>query len=130
MPVNRESWVAVSANRVQAWARFGSSNWNSRARRREPRRRPFTSTIKPPARPPAGRRLAYHLTRRARDRCRSGAARYVLCWPFPRENRMFGRGFRDRREAGQRLAERLDSYAGRDDTIVLALPRGGVPVGF
>jgi putative phosphoribosyl transferase len=38
--------------------------------------------------------------------------------------------FRDRREAGRALAERLRRYAGRDDVIVLALPRGGVPVAF
>jgi putative phosphoribosyl transferase len=36
--------------------------------------------------------------------------------------------FRDRQEAGRILAERLQGYAGRDDVIVLALPRGGVPV--
>jgi predicted phosphoribosyltransferase len=39
-------------------------------------------------------------------------------------------GFRDRREAGQQLAERLTPYAKRDDVVVLALPRGGVPVAF
>lgn len=38
--------------------------------------------------------------------------------------------FRDRVEAGRVLAERLEEYAGRADVIVLALPRGGVPVGF
>jgi putative phosphoribosyl transferase len=38
--------------------------------------------------------------------------------------------FRDRVEAGRMLAERLRAYAGRDDVIVLALPRGGVPVGY
>jgi predicted phosphoribosyltransferase len=38
--------------------------------------------------------------------------------------------FPDRREAGARLAERLRAYANRPDVIVLALPRGGVPVGF
>jgi erythromycin esterase-like protein/predicted phosphoribosyltransferase len=38
--------------------------------------------------------------------------------------------FRDRAEAGRLLAERLREYAGRDDVIVLALPRGGVPVAF
>lgn len=40
--------------------------------------------------------------------------------------------FRDRRDAGRRLAEhrRLRGYKGRDDVIVLALPRGGVPVGY
>ncbi|HXG39733.1 MAG TPA: phosphoribosyltransferase [Candidatus Limnocylindrales bacterium] len=39
--------------------------------------------------------------------------------------------FRDRTEAGRRLASVLaPRYAGRDDVVVLALPRGGVPVGF
>jgi putative phosphoribosyl transferase len=38
--------------------------------------------------------------------------------------------FKDRREAGQALARHLTRYAGRPDVIVLALPRGGVPVGF
>jgi putative phosphoribosyl transferase len=38
--------------------------------------------------------------------------------------------FRDRREAGQRLAHELRHYAHRPDVIVLALPRGGVPIGF
>jgi len=40
------------------------------------------------------------------------------------------RRFRDRAEAGQILAERLGHYADRDDVIVLALPRGGVPVAY
>jgi putative phosphoribosyl transferase len=39
-------------------------------------------------------------------------------------------GFHDRTHAGRLLAERLSEYAGRDDVIVLALPRGGVPVAF
>lgn len=38
--------------------------------------------------------------------------------------------FRDRAEAGQRLAEQLMVYAGREDVLVLALPRGGVPVAY
>ena len=38
--------------------------------------------------------------------------------------------FQDRTDAGRQLAEELLSYAGRDDVIVLALPRGGVPVAF
>lgn len=49
---------------------------------------------------------------------------------------LFGSGpaagprFRDRRDAGRQLAEKLKSYANRSDVIVLALPRGGVPVGY
>jgi predicted phosphoribosyltransferase len=38
--------------------------------------------------------------------------------------------FRDRREAGQRLARELHAYAHRPDVIILALPRGGVPIGY
>jgi len=40
------------------------------------------------------------------------------------------RPFRDRAEAGRKLAEKLVAYAGRPDVLVLALPRGGVPVGY
>jgi putative phosphoribosyl transferase len=38
-------------------------------------------------------------------------------------------GFRDRQDAGRRLAAELRSYA-TEHPIVLALPRGGVPVGY
>src|SRR5260370_40807596 len=38
--------------------------------------------------------------------------------------------FRDRIEAGQILAQYLRQYANRPDVIVLALPRGGVPVAY
>jgi putative phosphoribosyl transferase len=38
--------------------------------------------------------------------------------------------FQDRAEAGRVLADRLTKYAGSPDVMVLALPRGGVPVGF
>src|SRR4051812_50166606 len=38
--------------------------------------------------------------------------------------------FRDRPDAGRQLADQLVEYAGRSDVIVLALPRGGVPVAF
>lgn len=38
--------------------------------------------------------------------------------------------FTNRREAGRRLADRLRHFVGRRDLIVLALPRGGVPVAY
>jgi predicted phosphoribosyltransferase len=38
--------------------------------------------------------------------------------------------FADRTDAGRRLAEELTAYCDRDDVIVLALPRGGVPVAY
>src|SRR6187397_267166 len=38
--------------------------------------------------------------------------------------------YRDRADAGRHLATQLTSYADRDDVVVLALPRGGVPVAF
>src|SRR5204862_2274849 len=38
--------------------------------------------------------------------------------------------YRDRAEAGRRLAAQLTDYANRSDVIVLALPRGGVPVAY
>ena len=38
--------------------------------------------------------------------------------------------YRDRRHAGQVLAQRLTDFTDRPDVIVLALPRGGVPVAF
>jgi putative phosphoribosyl transferase len=43
---------------------------------------------------------------------------------------MVTRRFRDRTEAGRMLAEPLRKYAGRGDVVVLALPRGGVPVAY
>jgi putative phosphoribosyl transferase len=38
--------------------------------------------------------------------------------------------FPNRSEAGRFLATRLSKYSGRDDVIVLGLPRGGVPVAY
>lgn len=38
--------------------------------------------------------------------------------------------FADRAEAGRMLGEALSVYAGRTDVLVLALPRGGVPVAY
>src|SRR5438105_13427874 len=47
--------------------------------------------------------------------------------PWERRN-MNPKRFRDRREAGRLLAGKLTAYANRPDVLVLALPRGGVPV--
>jgi putative phosphoribosyl transferase len=38
--------------------------------------------------------------------------------------------FKDRSDAGRKLAARLKRYADRGDVLVLALPRGGVPVAY
>lgn len=40
------------------------------------------------------------------------------------------RRFRDRKQAGKAVASRLGRYADRSDVVVLALPRGGVPVAY
>lgn len=39
-------------------------------------------------------------------------------------------GYRNRSDAGKRLAARLHIYARRSDVVVLGLPRGGIPVAF
>jgi putative phosphoribosyl transferase len=46
--------------------------------------------------------------------------------PFARDEQ----GFENRRDAGRRLAAKLVKYAGEHDVVVLALPRGGVPVAY
>lgn len=38
--------------------------------------------------------------------------------------------FKDRRDAGRKLAQYLTQYGNRPDVVILALPRGGVPVAF
>jgi predicted phosphoribosyltransferase len=43
---------------------------------------------------------------------------------------MIAQPFRNRIEAGRFLAKRLAEYSNRPDVVVLALPRGGVPVAF
>jgi putative phosphoribosyl transferase len=43
---------------------------------------------------------------------------------------MSSMSYRDRRDAGRALAEQLSRYKGCSDLIVLALPRGGVPVAY
>lgn len=40
------------------------------------------------------------------------------------------KAFRDRRDAGAKLALQLPEYAERPDVVVLAVPRGGVPIGY
>jgi len=49
---------------------------------------------------------------------------------FPELGEFGERRFSDRAEAGRVLAQALARYDGRDDLLVLALPRGGVPVGY
>ena len=46
------------------------------------------------------------------------------------ESRYVPAQFADRYHAGLVLAEHLDMYEGRTDLVVLALPRGGVPIGY
>jgi predicted phosphoribosyltransferase len=46
------------------------------------------------------------------------------------DERRWDSRFANRRHAGRVLATRLRAYAGRDDVLVLALPRGGVPVAY
>lgn len=38
--------------------------------------------------------------------------------------------FKDRRDAGKKLAQKLAGYAGQQNVLILALPRGGVPVAY
>src|SRR6266704_5769973 len=38
--------------------------------------------------------------------------------------------FEDRFQAGRLLASKLGEFSRRNDVVVLALPRGGVPVGY
>jgi len=38
--------------------------------------------------------------------------------------------FKNRKDAGLKLAEKLTEYAGRDDVLILALPRDGIPVAY
>jgi putative phosphoribosyl transferase len=47
-----------------------------------------------------------------------------------RRSRSAPQRFADRQDAGRRLARDLTDYAGRNDVLVFALPRGGVPVGY
>src|SRR3954467_14388492 len=67
------------------------------------------------------------------DRPRSRPRR----WPYAGSVPLVEKGgdmqpgpFRDRHEAGRQLAEKLAPYANRPDVLVLALPRGGVPVAY
>lgn len=41
-----------------------------------------------------------------------------------------GKIFKDRKEAGKELAGKLSEYKGKENILILALPRGGVPVAF
>ena len=67
--------------------------------------------------------LAGYLT----DPQRQTGGRNVVSTPRPQFDPTEPR-FHDRTDAGQRLADALGAYANRLDVMVLALPRGGVPV--
>src|SRR5438132_30432 len=51
-------------------------------------------------------------------------------WPIMGKSTSRKSPFRNRRDAGRQLARALAGYAGRPDLLVLALPRGGVPVAY
>src|ERR1700694_5844662 len=58
-------------------------------------------------------------------------------WSTPHDERSRGgfcklpeQRFSNRRDAGAKLAGKLSAYAGRSDVVVIALPRGGVPVAY
>src|ERR671935_1752059 len=61
-------------------------------------------------------------------RGRAKAPEFLMRWFSPTGD--FSRPFADRRQAGNELAAKLQYLSGRHDVIVLALPRGGVPVAF
>jgi putative phosphoribosyl transferase len=77
----------------------------------------------------------------ASAKCRATAP-MALGWPLRRpasgssgrEHEKYRHGddqaLHDRREVGQLLAQKLAAYAHRPDVVVLALPRGGVPVAY
>src|SRR3954451_12557395 len=61
---------------------------------------------------------------------RSSSIRRDAALPVGRPADIADRGFRGRRDAGRVLAGLLQHYRGRDDVVVLGLPRGGVPVAY
>src|SRR6266540_5088027 len=67
--------------------------------------------------------------RRSRSDRRCGRRKW-MAYQHPSVSNESNRPFANRREAGRELAARLDAYRGRRDVVVLALPRGGVPVAF
>src|SRR5262249_40822254 len=57
---------------------------------------------------------------------------YVLRWHLVcvTKCRSFAMMFSDRADAGRMLATKLTNYKGRTDTVIFALPRGGIPVAY
>ena len=56
----------------------------------------------------------------------SARRHHLIIKPYEEDTAL--RTYTDRTDAGRQLAEALSSYAQREDVILLALPRGGVPV--
>src|SRR5512139_3927968 len=61
----------------------------------------------------------------ARGATITAADRLMSMWRAPN-----ARAFKNRQDAGVALADLLQGYAHRSDVVVLALPRGGVPVAY
>src|SRR2546422_1830363 len=74
---------------------------------------------------PRSRKVTFAASYIATVRCRT-----TIRTPDRRRGETMALRFRDRGEAGRLLATKLRAYAGRPDVLVLALPRGGVPVAY
>jgi predicted phosphoribosyltransferase len=134
------TWVGLAAVRAEPESVERDATARLPRRRREPRGR---EPKRPLARPPADLVDGYHHQLRATSDFALTAVKVVNDLERHSWRGLHTRGgrdmspavakpglFRDRREAGRLLAEKLAAYANRPDVLVLALPRGGVPVGY